>query len=170
MRDCRAKNLFQPKIKDIHSLCEEVHALKAGGKKVVFTNGCFDILHYGHAVYLQDAAAKGDFLIVGVNSDASVKRLKGENRPVVPEDYRAALLAALESVDYVVLFDEPTPLELIRRLKPDVLVKGGDWQKKDIVGADFVEQNGGEVYSISFVKGFSTTAIINKIAQEFGKN
>lgn len=137
-----------------------VRKLRASGRKVVFTNGCFDLLHYGHVCYLAKARAKGDCLVVGINSDASVSRLKGPKRPLVPQKQRALVLAALASVDYVTVFDQDTPYELISRLKPDVLVKGGDWKPRDIVGADVVKRSGGKVYSIRFEKGFSTTALI----------
>ncbi|MFA5320264.1 MAG: D-glycero-beta-D-manno-heptose 1-phosphate adenylyltransferase [Candidatus Omnitrophota bacterium] len=169
MRDSRAQVLFQSKVKDIAELAPLAAELKASGRKIVFTNGCFDILHYGHALYLQQAAALGDLLVVGINTDASVRRLKGKNRPVVAQQYRAALVAALQSVDFVVLFDEDTPYGLIKALKPDVLVKGGDWRKEDIVGSDIVEAGGGRVAALDFVEGFSTSSIIDKIVQSLAK-
>ena len=132
------------------------------GKKVVFTNGCFDLLHVGHIRYLEEAKKCGDILVVGINTDASVKKLKGENRPIQKEDERAEILAALRAVDYTVLFAEETPLELIKQVVPDVLVKGGDWPIAKIVGADFVLKNGGEVRSLNFVEGRSTTNILKK--------
>ncbi len=132
-------------------------------KKIVFTNGCFDILHAGHVQYLEDAKACGDVLILGLNSDASVSRLKGPTRPVNSEMDRAFVLAGLKSVDYVVIFEEDTPYNLIDALIPDVLVKGGDWAVKDIVGADVVIDNGGEVKSLLFRDGLSTTNVIDKI-------
>ncbi len=132
-------------------------------KKVVFTNGCFDILHIGHVRYLQEARQHGDMLVVGVNSDASVKRLKGDERPVQNQEDRAAILAALEPVDYAVIFEEETPLDLIQIVRPDVLVKGGDWPIDQIVGSQFVVQNGGEVKSLQFVDGKSTTNLVEKI-------
>jgi len=132
-------------------------------KKIVFTNGCFDILHKGHVTYLQKARKLGDMLVVGINSDASVKRLKGPDRPVNGEKDRAFVLAALDCVDKVVMFSEDTPESLIRKIRPDVLVKGGDWKKKDVVGASFVESYGGKVRLIPFVKGFSTTGLLAKI-------
>ena len=134
-----------------------------GDKTVVFTNGCFDILHVGHVRYLKDAKNLGDILVVGLNSDASVKRLKGEERPVQTEGDRAEVLAALDVVDYVCLFEEDTPLELIRKVCPDKLVKGGDWTPDKIVGSEFVLKRGGEVLSLPFHKGRSTTSIVNKI-------
>lgn len=139
--------------------------LKKAGKTVVFTNGCFDILHRGHVDYLSKARALGDILIVGVNTDASVKRLKGSNRPFVQEDDRAAVLAALGVVNYVCLFDEDTPYELIRALVPDILVKGADWSVGDIVGKDIVEAAGGAVHTIEFLPNRSTSSIIQKIVQ-----
>lgn len=132
-------------------------------KKIVFTNGCFDILHTGHIKYLRDAARKGDILIVGLNSDSSVKKLKGNDRPINTESDRAEMLCALEFVNYVAIFDEETPLELIKRIKPDILVKGGDYKGKLVVGAKEIEEYGGKVILIPFVKGKSTTNIISKI-------
>lgn len=131
--------------------------------KVVFTNGCFDILHAGHVSYLNDAKAQGDFLVVGLNSDDSVKRLKGEERPVNNQENRKYVLENLKPVDMVVLFKEDTPYELIKELKPNVLVKGGDWKPEQIVGSDIVLKNGGEVKSLLFIDGLSTTNIIEKV-------
>lgn len=131
--------------------------------RVVFTNGCFDILHVGHTRYLKDARALGDLLVVGVNSDASVKRLKGPSRPVTNEDERAEMLACLGAVDYVVKFEEDTPLQLIEKVAPDVLVKGGDWVPDKIVGSSFVLARGGEVKSLPFHPGKSTTSILERI-------
>jgi rfaE bifunctional protein nucleotidyltransferase chain/domain len=138
-----------------------VYDLRSEGKRIVFTNGCFDLLHYGHIRYLKEAKAFGDVLIVGVNSDASVRRIK-PNRPIVPEDQRAAVVAALEMVDYVTIFTEDTPYELISLLKPDVLVKGGDWKKEDIVGGNLVA----EVYSLPYVEGISTTVLLKKLSAQ----
>ena len=138
---------------------------KRNGRRVVFTNGCFDLLHPGHIRSLELARALGDVLIVGLNSDASVRQLKGEGRPVIPERERAEILAALESVDAVVIFDALTPRELIGALLPDVLVKGGDWPGGQIVGREEVEAAGGRVVSIPVVPGYSTTAILEKIRQ-----
>ena len=132
-------------------------------KQIVFTNGCFDILHIGHVRYLQEAAALGDVMIVGLNSDASVKRLKGEERPINCQEDRAELLAALGFIDYVIMFDEDTPYELIKQIQPDVLVKGGDYQPDQVVGKDIVEAKGGRLALIPFVAGKSTTNVINKI-------
>jgi D-beta-D-heptose 7-phosphate kinase/D-beta-D-heptose 1-phosphate adenosyltransferase len=139
------------------------------GAKIVFTNGCFDILHFGHVDYLRRAAALGDVLVVGVNSDASVRRLKGKDRPVNSQEDRAAILAALEFVDYVVIFDEDTPYELIRGIRPDVLVKGADYRPEDVVGKDLVEAYGGALTLLPLVKGRSTTALIEKLANQ-GEN
>lgn len=138
-------------------------ASKRQGRKVVFTNGCFDILHVGHVRYLQEARAQGDLLVVGLNTDASVQRLKGPTRPVQSEAARAEIMAALACVDYVTLFDEETPEKLIHAVRPEVLVKGGDWAIGKIVGAPFVQSYGGLVKSLQFVDGFSTTSIINKM-------
>jgi len=134
------------------------------GKKIVFTNGCFDILHLGHVTYLQKAKQLGDILIVGVNSDDSVRRLKGPSRPVNSEYDRAMVLSALKSVDYTVLFENDTPLELIQLIEPSILVKGGDYTIDTIVGATEVLANGGEVVTIDFVEGKSTTSIIKKLS------
>lgn len=133
------------------------------GKSVVFTNGCFDILHAGHADLLARARAEGDMLIVGVNADASVRRLKGSTRPLNAEEDRQFVLASLACVDYVVLFDEDTPFELIGEVQPDVLIKGGDWSVDNIVGRDIVENRGGRVLSLALKPGFSTTGLIKKV-------
>ena len=146
---------------------ERIASIRSEGKhKVVFTNGCFDILHVGHIRYLKEAKALGDLLVVGLNSDNSVKRLKGESRPIMSEAERKEMLLALESVDFVLLFSEDSPLSLIQQVKPDILVKGGDWQIDQIVGAGVVQAYGGEVRSLSFVDGKSTTNIIEKIKQQ----
>jgi len=131
-------------------------------KKLVFTNGCFDILHRGHVEYLAQAAGKGNVLIIGLNTDDSVRRLKGENRPVQDEKARAIVLAGLSFVSHIVLFDEDTPYELINEIKPDVLVKGSDYKEDEIVGADIVKSNGGEVVTIDFIDGYSTSKILEK--------
>lgn len=133
------------------------------GKKLVFTNGCFDILHRGHVSYLNSARAEGDYLIVGLNSDASVKRLKGDSRPINDEDDRKFVLENLSAVDFVEIFEEDTPLELIKQVCPNILVKGGDWKPEQIVGSDFVLSHGGEVKSLTFIAGKSTTGTIEKI-------
>lgn len=151
------------KILDLQKLIPIRNQWKKSGDKVVFTNGCFDILHLGHVDYLEKASQKGNKLIVALNTDASVKELKGENRPINDEYARARLLAALAFVDAVILFSEPTPEALIKQLIPDVLVKGNDYKISNIVGAEFVMQNGGKVETIDLVNGYSTTNIINKI-------
>jgi rfaE bifunctional protein nucleotidyltransferase chain/domain len=134
------------------------------GDRIVFTNGCFDILHRGHVEYLHEAAALGDRLVIGVNTDASVQRLgKGDGRPYNDQDSRAKVLAALRLVDAVVLFDQDTPLELIQNIGPDVLVKGGDYTEDQIVGAEYVRANGGEVRSLKLVEGYSTTRLVDRI-------
>ncbi len=132
-------------------------------KKIVFTNGCFDILHRGHVEYLAKAAELGDKLIIGLNTDSSVRRLKGENRPVNNEEARAILLSSLIFTDKIILFEEDTPLQLINFIQPDVLVKGSDYQPKEIAGYDIVKTKGGEVITIELTKGFSTTSILKKI-------
>ena len=138
---------------------------KGAGKKIVFTNGCFDVLHLGHVRYLEKAKSLGDVLVIGLNSDASVRKLKGPGRPVNRAEDRGAVLKALKAVDYVTIFSEPTPLDLIRAVRPDVLVKGGDWKAKDIVGAGFVLSRGGKVRSLKFIKGKSTTQVLAAISR-----
>jgi len=138
---------------------------RAKGEKTVFSNGCFDIIHAGHVDYLEKARQKGDHLIVGLNTDASVSRIKGKDRPIVDEVSRSRVLAALEFVDAVVLFDEDTPYELIKELKPNILVKGKDYIISNIVGADLVLQNGGKVETIELTEGLSSTIVINRIKQ-----
>lgn len=133
------------------------------GKRIVFTNGCFDILHKGHVTYLNEAKKLGDLLVIGLNSDASVKRLKGPERPINNEVDRQFVLGNLKAIDFVEIFEEDTPLSLILKIKPQVLVKGGDWKIEQIVGAPEVIANGGEVYSLNFVDGYSTTSLISKI-------
>jgi D-beta-D-heptose 7-phosphate kinase/D-beta-D-heptose 1-phosphate adenosyltransferase len=144
-------------------LVEAAEKARADGLAVVFTNGCFDIIHRGHTEYLEQAKALGDVLVVGVNTDRSVRALKGNSRPVVPEDDRAHVLAALASVDLVCLFDEDTPLELIEAVAPDVLVKGAGYERDTIVGADFVEGRGGRVVAVEELEGRSTRGIIARI-------
>jgi D-glycero-beta-D-manno-heptose 1-phosphate adenylyltransferase len=133
------------------------------GKKVVFTNGCFDLLHIGHITYLNEAKALGDILVVGLNTDKSVKKLKGESRPIQDERDRSQILSNLKAVDFVTLFDQDTPYDLIKTLHPDILVKGGDWPIDAIVGSDIVLSHGGQVKSLSFVPSRSTTQILEKI-------
>lgn len=145
---------------DLH---KQVRRWKLLQKKIVFTNGCFDILHKGHLEILSKAAALGDVLVVGVNADSSVRKLKGDSRPVNDESFRASMLASLLLIDGVVIFEEDTPLRLIRDIEPDVLVKGGDYTIEQIVGAEDTIKNGGEVVIVPFVKGYSTTSLIEKI-------
>jgi len=151
------------KIVTVEVLLPSLRRFRRAGKKIAFTNGCFDILHVGHVRYLGAARAEGDLLVVGVNTDASVRLIKGDQRPIVGQDHRAEVLASLGCVDYVVLFDEPDPLKLIRAVQPDVLVKGGDWSEEDIIGADFVKSKGGRVVRVDLVPGASTSGIIRKI-------
>jgi len=157
--------MIETKIKSLTELKPIIARLKRQGKTIVFTNGCFDLLHLGHVKYLQDAKRKGDTLVVAINSDHSVRKIKGTKRPIVKEKDRLMILAALESVDYVLLFDEETPLKVIKTLKPDILVKGRDWDRASIVGSDIVLSYGGEVSRIGLVKGRSTTDLIKKIAK-----
>ena len=142
---------------------EIINKIKAERKKIVFTNGCFDLLHVGHIRYLSQAKKLGDFLIIGLNSDSSVKELKGEDRPINSFEDRATLLSAIESVDLVIMFEEQTPENLIKDIVPDILVKGGDYNIEDIVGYQTVIQNGGQVKTLSFYDGYSSTNYINKI-------
>lgn len=147
------------KVKNLKELEKDISRLKSKGKRIVFTNGCFDILHLGHLKILQEAKRKGDVLIVGLNSDSSIRKLKGSKRPILNQKTRAELLANMSQVDYVVLFNEATPYNLIKRIKPDILVKGGDWKKDKIVGKKLVKK----VYRVKLCSGHSTTRIINKI-------
>jgi D-beta-D-heptose 7-phosphate kinase/D-beta-D-heptose 1-phosphate adenosyltransferase len=156
-------NKIMPKEK----LKAELNRLKHHGKIIVFTNGCFDILHAGHVRYLNEAKRCGDVLVVGLNSDRSVRSIKGDTRPVVTQDDRAYVLAALESVDYVTLFDEETPLRLIEYLEPHMLVKGGDWTEETVVGGEAVRQRGGSVKILPLMTGRSTTALIEKIVAAY---
>ena len=155
--------IIQQKIFDLPGLLHQVQRWRVLDKTIAFTNGCFDILHKGHIASLSDAAREADFLVVGVNSDASTRRLKGDSRPVNDQDARATLLASLLMVDAVIVFDEDTPFELISAVRPDVLVKGGDYTIEQIVGAKEVIAAGGRVVINPIVKGFSTTGLIEKI-------
>lgn len=146
-------------------LVKELAAARRKKKKVVFTNGCFDILHAGHVRYLKKAKSLGDILVVGLNSDSSVRSIKGEKRPIVPCRERAEVLSALGCVDYVVVFNEATPLKLIEAVRPDVLAKGADWAARDIVGGDAVRRSGGRIARITLVKGRSTTNIIRRVIE-----
>ncbi len=154
------------KISDLPTLQSQISIWKSEGKKVVFTNGVFDLLHIGHITYMAKASELGDKLVIGLNSDTSVKRIKGEDRPVNDQNSRAALLAALFFVDAVVVFEEDTPLNLITALLPDILVKGADYSIENIVGGKEVIANGGEVKTINFVEGYSSTSIIQKIRKQ----
>ena len=156
---------LQPEILTLEEAILRFGHEKRNGRRIVFTNGCFDLLHPGHIGSLEQARALGDALVVGLNSDVSVRELKGAGRPVLPERERAEILAGLESVDAVVIFDEPTPREVIARLLPDVLVKGGDWPGDRIVGREEVEAAGGRVVSVPVVAGYSTTEILRKIRE-----
>ena len=158
-----SKSIGPEKIVSQRALAERVRALQARGEKVVFTNGCFDLLHAGHVSYLQAARRLGDFLVVGLNSDNSVRRIKGSGRPLTPEKERLAVLASLECVGGLCLFGDDTPLRLIGKIQPDILVKGGDWPVEKIVGRETVEARGGTVLSIPLLPGISTTAIISRI-------
>jgi len=151
------------KIVDLQALLDARARMKLAGKLLVFTNGCFDLIHAGHVRYLTQARALGDALVVALNSDRSVRALKGEGRPILNEQERAEVIASLEAVDYVIVFDEEAPRELIAALLPDVLVKGGDWPLNQIVGRDEVEAAGGKVLSLPYVEGSSTTDIIERI-------
>ena len=157
---------MREKIKEPDDLKAIVAEAKKGGKTVVFTNGCFDLVHRGHLHLLREAKKLADLLIVALNSDSSVKKIKGPDRPIIPEADRAELIAALEMVAYVTMFDEADPYNLIQELKPDVLVKGGDWPRDKVVGADVVEANGGRVVVIPYLEGCSTTQIIERMAKK----
>ena len=157
------------KVKSLGGVVRAVRAAQRAGRRVVFTNGCFDLLHRGHTRYLEQARALGDLLVVAINSDASVRALKGPSRPVVPAEQRAEVLAALAAVDLVAIFDELDPTRVIRAVRPDVLVKGGDWPISQIVGADFVQSRGGAVRSLPYVDGASTSDLIGRIVVRAAK-
>ena len=159
-------NIIQSKIIDVDNIESYLTYWNFKNQKVVFTNGCFDILHRGHVEYLAQAASHGDVLIIGVNTDRSVRRIKGETRPVQDEYARAILLASLSFVSAVVLFDDDTPKNLIKRIQPDVLIKGSDYSVKDIVGSDIVAAKGGKIITIDFIEGYSTTSIIEKLKKD----
>lgn len=160
------REYIQQKILAGEALQQQLAVWKFRGEKIVFTNGCFDLLHYGHLAYLMEARSLGRRLVVGLNSDASVQRLKGAHRPIKDQQSRLWLMASLAYVDAVVIFEEDTPELLIRSVTPDVLVKGGDYEIEQIVGADFVVEQGGEVRVLPFVPGYSTTALEEKIRRE----
>ena len=155
--------MTERKIKSASSLKKILKLLKKKGKKIIFTNGCFDILHTGHVKLLEKAKSLGDVLVVAINTDRSVKTIKGRRRPVNSEKDRAIVLSALGFVDFVTFFDEPDPGKIIKQLDPDVLVKGGDWKKGKIIGADYVKSRGGKVYSLPLIKGYSTSRFIANI-------
>jgi rfaE bifunctional protein nucleotidyltransferase chain/domain len=156
------------KLKSLEEIKAIVVAARNDGKRVAFTNGCFDVLHRGHVHVLREARACADLLIVGINGDQSVKQIKGPARPVLPESDRCEVLGAMEMVDFLVLFNEPDPGNLIADIRPDVLVKGGDWNSDKIIGADVVEAAGGKVVVVPYIKGFSTTEIIERIKNSDG--
>jgi D-beta-D-heptose 7-phosphate kinase/D-beta-D-heptose 1-phosphate adenosyltransferase len=160
---------MKQKIKERKKLTKIIKILKAKRKRIVFTNGCFDLLHIGHVRYLEKAKILGDILVVGINSDSSVRKLKGPKRPLLPARERAEILSGLGCVDYVTIFDELDPLKLITSLLPNVLVKGGDWTKEQIVGGEVVEKSRGEVVIIPFVKGASTSNLIETILKRYEK-
>jgi len=162
----KKNDAIQQKIHNFDAIQMQVQKWRVAQKKITFTNGCFDLLHYGHIHYLAQAADLADCLIVGLNSDASVKRLKGAHRPIKNEKDRAHILAALMFVDAIIVFEEDTPYTLIETIQPDILVKGGDWQPEQIVGADIVQGRGGKVLSLPFIEGYSTTFLENKIIQQ----
>ncbi len=158
------------KILSLNELCAERERLRQAGRRVVFTNGCFDLIHPGHVNYLQQARRLGDALVVALNSDRSVRELKGEKRPILDQNERAEVVAALGCVDYVTVFDDPTPREVIAALLPDALVKGGDWGIDQIVGREEVEAAGGRVLSLPFVEGCSTSEIIERIIRRYARD
>ena len=156
------------KILAIEDVAQKANTLRRAGKRLVFTNGCFDILHAGHIRYLAAARSKGDILVVGLNSDESVKIIKDEHRPIMNQEQRAEILAGLWCVDYIIIFNAPDPLKLIEAIMPDVLVKGADWREQDIIGADVVKAGGGEVVRVSVVPDISTSRIIERIVKRYG--
>lgn len=160
--------MIEGKLKTLEGMVQIRKQLRNQGKRLVFSNGCFDILHVGHVRYLNAARAMGDALVVALNNDRSVREIKGSGRPVIPEQERAEVLAALACVDYIFVFDEPTPQAAIDLLVPDVLVKGADWEMTEIVGRETVEKAGGVVQNISLVEGASSSRIISKILERFG--
>ena len=156
-----------PKIKTPDEISTLLRVLRSVGKRIVFTNGCFDIIHTGHTRYLNQAKTYGDILVIGLNSDSSVRTIKGDKRPINSQAERAETLAALGSVDFVTIFDEPDPYKLISLLEPDVLVKGGDWPVEKIIGGDIVQKRGGKGISVPYIKGNSTTGIIERIVERY---
>ena len=158
---------MESKILKLSDLIQRLKNLRKSGKQIVFTNGCFDILHVGHVRYLAAARSEGDVLVVGLNSDASVKSIKPDNRPIVNQEQRAEVLAGLGVVDFITIFDESDPMPLIRAIKPDILVKGADWKEREIVGADVVKAYGGKVVRVEVVPGISTSRIIRRIVKRY---
>jgi rfaE bifunctional protein nucleotidyltransferase chain/domain len=158
---------MKSKIKTQDELRDMIEDLHSAGKKVVFTNGCFDLIHTGHVRYLKIARGYGDVLVVAINSDESIRRIKGDKRPIMPQEERAEVLSALSMVDYVTVFEEDDPHRVVAELMPDVLVKGGDWEVENIIGRDVVEANGGNVYSIPYIEGSSTTTIIDRVVKKY---
>lgn len=158
--------IIHSKILDNAGLNQQLAIWRFLSRKIIFTNGCFDIIHLGHIDYLSKAKDLGDILLIGLNTDESVKRLKGNNRPIKDQQERAVLLASLLFVDGVILFDEDTPYNLIKKIEPDILVKGSDYKKEDIVGADIIQKTGGEIMTIDFLEGYSTSSILNKIRKD----
>ncbi|KKL87602.1 hypothetical protein LCGC14_1933100 [marine sediment metagenome] len=160
---------IRSKVVNLDDLLKKVADHRKNGEKIVFTNGCFDILHVGHVRYLAAARNEGDILVVGLNSDRSTRKIKGEQRPIVQQGQRAEILASLCCVDYITIFDEQNPLALIRSIKPDILVKGDDWPEKEIVGGDIVKADGGEVVRVPVVPNISTTSILKRIINGSGE-
>jgi len=161
---------IKSKILALNELKASLEQARRSGRKIVFTNGCFDILHAGHVRYLAAARAEGDLLVVGLNSDESVRAIKGASRPIVPQEQRALVLAGLGSVDFVVVFDEPDPLQLVQSLEPDILIKGEDWTEENIIGGDFVKSRGGRVVRVKFADEVSSSDIIERIIERYGNN
>ncbi|MCD6539443.1 MAG: D-glycero-beta-D-manno-heptose 1-phosphate adenylyltransferase [Candidatus Omnitrophica bacterium] len=157
------------KVIKVSKLAHLVKTLKKKKKKIVFTNGCFDLIHPGHIKLLSSAKKQGEVLILGLNSDSSIRKIKGEKRPILKEKERIEILSAITYIDYIVVFKEETPFKLVKIIKPDVLVKGGDWEEKDIVGADLVKKQGGKIVRIRLKKGYSTTTLIEKIKKIYEK-
>lgn len=156
-------------VKTLSDLKKNIFSLRKCGKKIVFTNGCFDLIHPGHIKVFRESKKRGDVLVLGLNSDSSIRKIKGEGRPILNEKSRVDILKSIVYIDFIILFDEKTPLRIIKAIKPDVLVKGGDWRIDKIVGGDFVRSYGGEVFQVKLQRGFSTTGIIKKILSIYGK-
>ena len=156
------------KIIKLKKLAKLLARLRRQGKRVVFTNGCFDLLHVGHVRYLNEARQKGDVLVVAVNTDRSVRKIKGDSRPIIPQAERAEILSALAAVDFVTYFDEGTPFEIINELKPGILVKGADYRARDIVGNDFIKRTGGKLYRIPLARNYSTSRIVQDVVDKYG--